>query len=78
MKLFIISLVLFFTAGVVAIAEEQPTKTFYNNKIPYSAFFVSPPDTNDIKVQIGNKQGIIPVVNDPEKDLTQKDESEER
>lgn len=74
-KMLIIVLCLSFVAGVFINKgfTEEPTKTFYNNKIPYSAFFASH-DTNLINVQVGERQAIIPVVNDAEKDLTQKEE----
>ena len=56
-------------------ADESPTRTFYNNKVPYKAFFATH-NVNDLNVQVQTKQGkvqaVIPVVNDEEKDLTQK------
>jgi hypothetical protein len=55
-------------------ADESPTRTYYNNKIPYKALFQSY-STNQLNVQVqdGQKkvQAVIPVVNDEEKDLTQ-------
>jgi hypothetical protein len=55
-------------------ADEQPTRTLYNNKVPYKALFVNH-QPNQINVQAQTKQGkvqaVIPVVNDKEKDLTQ-------
>jgi hypothetical protein len=73
MKKIVIGVIsLFFVAGA-CLADEQPTRTLYNNKIPYEAFFASH-NPNLIKVQVGNKQAVIPVVNDTEKDLTQKEE----
>ena len=56
-------------------ADESPTRTYYNNKIPYKALFQSH-NTNPLNVQVqtnrGKVQAVIPVVNDEEKDLTQK------
>jgi hypothetical protein len=56
-------------------ADEQPTRTFYNNKVPYKALFGNH-QTNQINVQAQTKQGkvvqaVIPVVNDKENDPTQ-------
>lgn len=74
MKKIVIGIIglLFVIGAGVCLADEQPTRTLYNNKVPYHAFFSSH-DPNLINVQVGNKQGVIPVVNDAEKDLTQKD-----
>ena len=49
--------------------EETFTRTIYNNKVPYNAFFLQH-NTNNIPVQKGQKQIVIPVVNDEKKDLT--------
>jgi hypothetical protein len=75
MKKIVIGIIglLFVIGAGECLADEQPTRTLYNNKIPYEAFFASH-NPNLIKVQVGNKQGIIPVVNDAKKDLTQKEE----
>ena len=58
-------------------ANESPTRTFYNNKIPYKALFQSH-NTNQLNVQVQTKQGkvqaVIPVVNDEKEDLTQQTE----
>lgn len=78
-KLFIMAIVLgvfFAWANVnVLFADEQPTRTYYNNKVPYKALFQQH-DTNLINIQVQTKRGKvqanIPVVNDSEKDLTQK------
>jgi hypothetical protein len=55
--------------------DEQPTRTLYNNKVPYKALFVNH-QTNQINVQAQTRQGkvqaVIPVVNDKENDPTQK------
>jgi len=76
-KLFLIACAVAFSAwlNVNAWSNENPTRTFYNNKIPYATFFNSH-DTNQLKIQAQTRQGkvqaVIPVVNDKEKDLTQK------
>jgi len=61
--------------AAVGICQDKPTRTYYNNKVPYKAFFLSH-DTNQVKVQVQTKKGKvqaeIPVVNDAEKDATQK------
>jgi len=58
-------------------ANEQPTRTYYNNKIPYKALFQSH-NTNPLNVQVqtnrGKVQAVIPVVNDEEKDVTKTEE----
>ena len=72
--------VLSFVAGICVtkgFAEEHPTKTLYNNHVPYKAFFDSF-STNLINVQVGKTQAVIPVVNDSEKDLTQKEEDQKK
>ena len=80
-KLFLIAIVVcvltaWINVNVVwADEHEQPTRTFYNNKVPYKALFVNH-KTNQINVQAQTKQGkvqaVIPVVNDKENDPTQK------
>jgi hypothetical protein len=69
----IVSACLFFV-GVVSFAEKT-TKTYYNNKVPYSSLFQNF-NTNQLKIQVQTKNGKvqaeIPVVNDAEKDVTQK------
>ena len=74
--LIVISIVvLFLSVSVVGFAQERPTRTYYNNKVAYKALF-NQHDTNLINVQVRTKRGKvqvnIPVVNDAEKDLTQK------
>ena len=78
-KLFFIAIVFCIVAAwlnvnVVWADDESPTRTYYNNKVPYKAFFVNH-KTNDLIVQVqtkeGNVQAVIPVVNDEKEDLTQ-------
>ena len=64
----------FFAAA--GICQDQPTRTYYNNKVPYAVFFDNQ-ETVQLKVQVRTKDGKkvqaeIPVVNDAEKDITQK------
>ena len=78
MKLLLIAIAVCVLAAWVNVnvlwADEQPTRTFYNNKVPYKALFVNQ-QTNQIKVQAQTKQGkvqaVIPVVNDKDQDPTQ-------
>jgi len=55
-------------------ADESPTRTYYNNKVPYKALFQSQA-TTPLNIQVQTKQGkvqaVIPVVNDEKEDLTQ-------
>jgi hypothetical protein len=72
-KVLVIFMVLSFAA--VGICQEGPTRTYYNNKVPYAAFFQDQ-STNKLKVQVQTKggkkvQAEIPVVNDVKKDKTQ-------
>lgn len=61
--------------AAVGICQDRPTLTYYNNKVPYAQFFQNQ-ETTQLKVQVqsqGKKiQAEIPVVNDVEKDATQK------
>ena len=74
-KLLIILMALL-SFAVMGICQERPTQTYYNNQVPYASFFENY-DTNQLKVQVRTKDGKkiqaeIPVVNDAEKDITQK------
>ena len=71
--LIILFVMLSFSA--VGYCIESPTRTYYNNKVPYAAFFQEN-NTNQLKVQVRTRDGKkvqaeIPVVNDAEKDKTQ-------
>ena len=72
-KLLIILMALSFAA--VGICQDKPTRTYYNNKVPYAAFFQDH-NPNLLKVRVQSKgrkiQAEIPVINDAEKDATQK------
>ena len=61
--------------AAVGICQDKPTRTYYNNKVPYAAFFQDH-NPNLLKVQVQSKgrkiQAEIPVINDAEKDATQK------
>lgn len=77
-KLFLIAIAVCVLAAWLNVnvvwADESPTRTFYNNKVPYKAFFVNH-NPNDLNIQVQTKQGkvqaVIPVVNDEKEDLTQ-------
>lgn len=73
-KLFLCLVVLAFSA-TMGLAQDRPTRTLYNNRVPYKALFQNF-NQNQIKVQVntqrGKVQAEVPVVNDAEKDMTQK------
>jgi hypothetical protein len=73
-NLLIILMALSFAAA--GICQDRPTQTYYTNQVPYAAFFENQ-ETTQLKVQVRTKDGKriqaeIPVVNDAEKDITQK------
>jgi hypothetical protein len=76
-KLKLLILLSIFSFAVSGFCLDKPTKTYYNNKVPYKALFQSH-NTNQIKVQVRTKRGKvqaeIPVVNDSKKDVTQESE----
>ena len=79
-KLFLIAIAIavcvltaWFNVNVVWADEGQPTRTFYNNKVPYKNFFLTH-NPSQVNVQVHRQgkvvQAVIPVVNDEKKDLT--------
>jgi len=74
-KIKLLILFVFLCFATAGFCQEKPTMTYYNNKVPYKSLFNFKP--NPLKVQVrtanGRKvQAEIPVVNDADKDLTQK------
>lgn len=69
LKIIMFTLIMCFVLSGACWGAEPYTRTLYNNKVPYKAFFANQ-YTNKIKVQKGNVQVVIPVVNDVKKDLT--------
>lgn len=74
MKIKLLILFIFLAFSATGFCQDIPTKTYYNNKVPYKALFQFQP--NPLKVQVRTKDGKkvqaeIPVVNDSKKDLTQ-------
>ena len=69
----LISFIFLLAFAAAGYCQDKPTMTYYNNKVPYKAFFQFQP--NPLKVQVtkdGKKvQAEIPVINDTKKDLTQ-------
>ena len=70
----LISFIFLLAFAAAGYCQDKPTMTYYNNKVPYKAFFNFQP--NPLKVQVqtskGKVQAEIPVINDADKDLTQK------
>ncbi len=77
-KILMVSFIVLAFAVVGFSQEHRPTKTYYNNKVSYKSMFENF-NPNQLKVQVRTPKGKrvqaeIPVVNDSDKDITQKKE----
>jgi hypothetical protein len=75
MKKFVLCIFLaMVTLAPFQVKDKSGMVSFYNNRIPYAAFFGYNPATENIPVQKGNEQAILPV---SKEDPTAKDKERE-